>query len=200
MRSKCAAQFFGNCMPDPLGPPIFDIEQRGIGGRQVVAARYCLPSSALSTTAKPFSICSRPCSLTFSWSDGDGANRSVRKKPGKALGMDRADNVFHRPPSPGCRLPRLSGSDWPAGFSSASQRAMTGNSVRIEPSSRSSVGTFDFAFNPVKGGLYCAPSRKLTARPDTACRSLRAVHGCRSSRRRAHSRASSRIPRLIERP
>jgi hypothetical protein len=48
------------------------------------------------------------------------------------------------------------------GFWRASHRAITGNSVRIEPSSRSRVGTFAFALTPVKGGLNWAPSRRLT--------------------------------------
>ena len=44
----------------------------------------------------------------------------------------------------------------------ASQKAMAGYSVSTEPSSRSSVGTFDFGFTPVNSGLNCAPSRRLT--------------------------------------
>jgi hypothetical protein len=45
----------------------------------------------------------------------------------------------------------------------ASQKAMAGYSVITEPSSRSSVGTFDFGFTPVNSGLNCAPSRRLTS-------------------------------------
>ncbi len=45
----------------------------------------------------------------------------------------------------------------------ASQKAMAGYSVSTLPSSRSSVGTFDFGFSPAKSGLNCAPSRRLTS-------------------------------------
>src|SRR3954469_15835085 len=40
---------------------------------------------------------------------------------------------------------------------------MAGNSVSTEPSSRTSVGTFDFGLTEVKSDLNCAPSRKFTS-------------------------------------
>src|SRR3954469_13834373 len=40
---------------------------------------------------------------------------------------------------------------------------MAGNSVSTEPSSRTSVGTFDFGLTEVKSDLNCAPSRRFTS-------------------------------------
>src|SRR5271166_2863241 len=40
---------------------------------------------------------------------------------------------------------------------------MAGYSVSTEPSSRTSVGTFDFGLTEVNSGLNCPPSRRLTS-------------------------------------
>src|SRR5580693_6118628 len=140
----------------PLARPIFDIEQRGIGDRKL-GRQILLPFQLLVDQGEPlfgvFAAGRFHClMIRLRWSE------TVRaKKTRKSLGMNGADNIFHR------LHRRVSASSslgirFACGFWRASHRAMTGNSVRIEPSSRSRVGTLAFALTPAKGGLNCAPS------------------------------------------
>ena len=157
-RSSPAASIFSRAWPPRTPhrtPPQSAIEN--------APATYSLPASALSSSARALLEDLPPARLHRVLVRR--VRREVRRpehpRRNPACGSSQPRN-----PSPPARAPVLrrrpaaaSRPDWCA----PARYAIAGNSVSTEPSSRTSVGTFDFGLTAVNSGLNCSPSRRLTA-------------------------------------
>ena len=161
MRSRCAAQFGGSVMPTRLPRT----QHRTSPNRRWRTCRPripCLPAPCPAGRS-PFRRFPCRCAFTASSSAAFGREIGRAEHAREALHVDGRDGVIHQLQRrvPADRYCRATGwrRDWCAPASRRSPEIRSGPM----PSSRTSVGTFDFGLTAVKSGLYCAPSRRLTA-------------------------------------